>query len=91
MVDKLVALTPQGDLRLLLDDGDPAASRHLLARKDAGEVTAEDMARARGALAPWMGSITFGGPDPRTVYVGSLLGSTIPYFRSPVPGLPMVH
>jgi hypothetical protein len=58
---------------------------------DAGEVTAEDMARARGTLAPWMASITFGGPDLRTVYVGSLLGSTIPYFRSPVPGLPMVH
>ena len=25
------------------------------------------------------------------VYVGSLLGTTIPYFRSPVAGLPMVH
>lgn len=91
MVDKLVALTPQGDLRVLLDDGDPAASRNLLAKMDAGEVTADDMARARGTVAPWMASITFGGPDLRTVYVGSLLGTTIPTFRSPVPGLPMVH
>ena len=33
----------------------------------------------------------FGGPDLRTVYIGSLLGSTIPCFQSPVPGLPMVH
>ena len=38
-----------------------------------------------------MASITFGGPDLRTVYLGSLLGTTIPYFKSPVPGLPMVH
>ena len=91
MVDKLVALTPQGDLRLLLDDGDPTASRNLLDKMDAGTVTAEDMARAKGTLAPWMASITFGGPDLRTVYVGSLLGTTIPCFRSPVPGLPMVH
>ncbi|WP_119292776.1 SMP-30/gluconolactonase/LRE family protein [Azohydromonas sediminis] len=91
MVDKLVALTPQGDLRVLLDDGDPDASRHLLAKMAAGEVSADDMARARGTVAPWMASITFGGPDLRTVYVGSLLGTTIPYFRSPVPGLPMVH
>jgi hypothetical protein len=91
MVDKLVALTPQGDLRLLLDDGDPEASRHLLAKMDAGTVTAEDMARAKGTLAPWMASITFGGADLRTVYIGSLLGTTIPYFRSPVAGLPMVH
>ncbi len=91
MVDKLVALTPQGDLRVLLDDGDPDASRHLLAKMDAGAVTADDMARARGTLAPWMASITFGGADLRTVHVGSLLGTTIPTFRSPVPGLPMVH
>jgi sugar lactone lactonase YvrE len=91
MVDKLVALTPQGDLRLLLDDGDPEASRKLLAKMDAGTVTAEDMAHAKGTLAPWMASITFGGADLRTVYVGSLLGTTIPYFRSPVAGLPMVH
>lgn len=91
MVDRLVALTPQGDLRLLLDDGDPAASRNLVEKMHAGTVTAEDMSRARGTLAPWMASITFGGPDLRTVYVGSLLGTTIPFFRSPVPGLPMVH
>jgi gluconolactonase len=25
------------------------------------------------------------------VYLGSLMGNTIPYFRSPVAGLPMVH
>lgn len=91
MVDKLVALTPEGELRLLLDDGDPQASAALLRKMDEGRVTAEDMARARGTLAPWMASITFGGPDLRTVYVGSLLGTTIPYFRSPVAGLPMVH
>ena len=91
MVDQLIALTPQGDKLLLLDDGEPEASRNLLSRMDAGTVTAEDMGRARGTLAPWMASVTFGGPDLRTVYLGSLLGSTIPYFRSPVPGLPMVH
>lgn len=91
MVDRLVALTPQGELRLLLDDGDPAASRNLVDRMRAGTVSAEDMSRAHGTLAPWMASITFGGPDLKTVYLGSLLGTTIPSFRSPVAGLPMVH
>lgn len=91
MVDQLIALTPQGDKLLLLDDGDPAASQALVQKMGAGTATADDMARARGTLAPWMASITFGGPDLRTVYVGSLLGTTIPYFRSPVAGLPMVH
>jgi hypothetical protein len=38
-----------------------------------------------------MASVTFGGPDLQTVYIGSLKGNRIPCFRAPVPGLPMVH
>ncbi len=91
MVDQLIALTPQGDKRLLLDDGNPEASRNLLDKMAAGTVNAADMQRARGTVAPWMASITFGGPDLRTAYLGSLLGTRIPYFQSPVAGLPMVH
>jgi len=91
MVDQLIALTPEGERLLLLDDGDPDASRTLLDHMAAGTVTPEDMARAHGTLAPWMASITFGGPDLRTAYLGSLMGTTIPCFRSPVAGLPMVH
>jgi len=91
MTDQLIALTPQGERRLLLDDGNPEASRVLLDHMNEGTLTAEDMLRARGTLAPWMASVTFGGPDLRTVYIGSLMGTTIPFFTSPVPGLPMVH
>jgi len=91
MVDQLIALTALGDKLLLLDDGDPAASRNLVDKMAAGSASAADMARAKGTIAPWMASITFGGPDLRTVYLGSLLGTTIPYFRAPVAGLAMVH
>ncbi len=91
MIDQLVAITPEGDKRLLLDDGDPAASKALIDAMRAGHVAPELMIQARGTIAPWMASVTFGGPDLRTVYLGSLMGSRIPYFRSPVAGLPMVH
>jgi gluconolactonase len=91
MVDQLIALTPQGDKRVLLDDGEPEASANLLRRMAEGTVRPEDMQRAHGTIAPWMASVTFGGPDLRTVYLGSLLGTRIPFFRSPVAGLPMVH
>jgi hypothetical protein len=47
-------------------------------------------ATGRG-VAPWMASVTFGGADLRTVYIGSLKGERIPYFRAPVAGLPMAH
>lgn len=91
MTDQLIALTPRGDKRLLLDDGNPEASANLLQRMAQGTVRPEDMQRAHGSIAPWMASVTFGGPDLRTVYLGSLLGTRIPFFRSPVAGLPMVH
>ena len=91
MVDRLIALTPQGDLRVLLDDGDPAASAAFMAHADRGTLTNELMFATHGTIAPWMASVTFGGPDLRTAYIGSLRGTRIPYFRSPVAGLPMVH
>jgi gluconolactonase len=89
--DKLFVLTPEGDLRILLDEGDPA---RVCALEDAfvhNRVTEEVLFATGRGLAPWMASVTFGGPDLQTVYIGSLKGSRIPYFRAPVAGLPMVH
>ncbi len=91
MVDRLIALTPSGDLKVLLDDGDPVASAAFMAHADRGTLTSEMMFATRGTIAPWMASVTFGGPELRTAYIGSLRGTRIPYFRSPVAGLPMVH
>jgi sugar lactone lactonase YvrE len=89
--DKLFVLTPQGDLRVLLDEGDPARVDALEQQFFAGQVT-QDVLFATGAgVAPWMASVTFGGPDLQTAYIGSLRGKRIPFFRAPVPGLPMVH
>ena len=36
-------------------------------------------------------SVTFAGPDLRSVYAGSLGMNRLPTFRLPVPGLPMRH
>ncbi|MFC5607947.1 SMP-30/gluconolactonase/LRE family protein [Variovorax soli] len=91
MTDRLVAITPEGELLTLLDDGNPEATRALDAHYEARTLTPEIMGAACGTLAPWMASLTFGGPDLRTVYLGSLRGSTLPSFRSPVAGLPPIH
>lgn len=89
--DRLIALTPEGEILDLLDDGDPERvaewDRHFFA----GTMTPEILGSAAGSLAPMMASVTFGGPDLRMVYVGSLMGTTVPAFRSPVPGLPLPH
>jgi sugar lactone lactonase YvrE len=89
--DKLFVLTPEGDLRVLLDEGDPAKVDALEQQFFAGAVT-EDVLFATGrGVAPWMASVTFGGTDLRTAYIGSLKGNRIPFFEAPEPGLPMVH
>ncbi len=89
--EKLFALTPQGDLLILFDDGDPATIATLDRNFFAGTLSPQHMTDCRSSVAPWMASVTFGGPDLRTVYIGTLMGTTIPCFRSPVAGLPMVH
>lgn len=91
MADRLIAITPEGDLVTLLDDGDPAGTAALDKAWDEGRVTPELMAGATGTLAPWMASLTFGGADLKTVYLGSLRGSTIPLFQSPVAGQPLIY
>jgi len=89
--DKLFVLTPEGGLRVLLDEGDKEKVDALEKAFFRNHVT-EDVLFATGqGIAPWMASVTFGGPDLQTVYIGSLKGKQIPYFRAPVPGLPMVH
>ena len=90
--DRLVAITPEGDLLELLNDGDrPATERFEAAFATGKPVPFEITMATGGPLCPWLASITFGGPDLTTVYLGGLRTTTIPYFRSPVAGLPMVH
>jgi gluconolactonase len=89
--DRLIVLTPEGEVLTLLDDGDPEGVAAFDAAFFAGTMTPEVLGGGRGTLAPMMASVTFGGPDLKTVYLGSLMGSRLPSFRSPVAGLPLTH
>jgi len=90
--DRLVAITPEGELLVLFEDGDREAAARFDAEFDrGGVVSAETTAQGGGTILPWLTSITFGGPDLRTAYLGTLRATTLPCFTSPVAGLPMVH
>lgn len=90
-LDKLVAITPDGELLELLDDSNPSANAIYEQHFKAGTLTPEIMGANHGTLCPWMASLTFGGADLKTVYLGSLRGSRVPYFQSPVAGQKMIH
>jgi gluconolactonase len=89
--DRLFVITPEGEMRILLDEGDPEKVKRLDDAFHAHTLTEEIFFATGQGLAPWMASVTFGGKDLKTVYIGSLKGSNIPCFQSPIAGLPMVH
>jgi sugar lactone lactonase YvrE len=89
--DQLIAITPQGDVLTLLDDCNPQTNAIYEQHYAAHTVTPDVLGPNHGTLCPWMASLTFGGPDLHTVYLGSLRGTRIPYFKSPVAGQAMIH
>lgn len=89
--DGIYAITPEGEHRMIFDDATPEEVEKLNTAFWKDEVTADLLVSLGGPVATWCASVTFGGPDLKTVYVGSLRQTTLPYFRSPVAGLPMVH
>jgi gluconolactonase len=91
MADQIFVITPEGDFHVVLDDTNEETGMALEQAFVEDRVTPDDMLAAGGTIAPWFASVTFGGPDLGTAYIGSLRGTRIPYFQSPVPGLPMVH
>jgi gluconolactonase len=91
MYDRLIAITPDQEVLTLLDDGGPANAARLDELFYSGRFRPDLITDAGGTLAPWTASLTFGGPDLKTVFLGSLKGTRIPSFRSPVAGLPMSH
>jgi hypothetical protein len=91
LTERLIAITPEGEVWTLLDDGKPEALAIYEQHYQAGTTTPALMGACQGTLAPMMASVAFGGPDLRTVYLGSLAGTRLPCFRSPVAGLPPAH
>ena len=91
MTDGLFVIKPDGDYVMIFDDSNPEEVKKLDDAFQAGTVDAELLLSCGGEIATWCASVTFGGPDLKTVYVGSLRSTNLPYFTSPVAGLPMVH
>src|SRR5712672_1697046 len=92
IADRLIAITPEGDVLELLDDGNHEANARAEAEYATGNpISFETLNATGGSIATWLACVTFGGADLKTAYLGGLKASTIPYFESPVAGLPLAH
>jgi len=84
-------ITSDGDYHVVIEDPREDVLSSFEEKIASGTAQPSDMAMSAGPNLQFITSVTFGGPDLSTVYLGSLAMSRLPTFRSPIPGLPMRH
>lgn len=84
-------ITPDGDYHVVFEDANEEILSTFEDKLRTGTAQPTDMLATVGSTLQLVTSLTFGGPDLRTAYVGSLGMNRLPTFRSPVAGLPMKH
>ncbi|HYL42943.1 MAG TPA: hypothetical protein VEU97_06125, partial [Ktedonobacteraceae bacterium] len=84
-------ITPDGDYHVVFEEANEALLASFGEKIASGTAQPADMAATAGQTLQLITNVTFGGPDLRTVYIGSLGMNRLPTFHSPVPGLPMHH
>ena len=84
-------ITTDGDYHVVFEDANESLLATFEEKIAAGDAQPTDMLATAGKTLQLITSVTFGGPDLQTAYVGSLGMNRLPTFRSPVPGLPMKH
>jgi sugar lactone lactonase YvrE len=89
--NRLFRISPDGEPALLLEDNDPDYVAGIERRLEAGTLRREDVQNVPSKFLKNIASVTFGGADLRTVYLGSLGGDSLAVLRSPVAGEPLPH
>jgi sugar lactone lactonase YvrE len=84
--NRVIRATPDGKQELILEDNDPATLNAAVEAFDNGTYTRRHLDSGGTRRLGNLSGIAFGGPDLKTVYLGSLFGSQIATFRSPVAG-----
>ena len=89
--NRLWYVTPHGEARLLIEDSDAEQLARLTALQKTSGVPRALIYEERGSTLRNISSVAFGGPDLRTVYLGSLMGDQVLAFRAPVAGMKPAH
>jgi sugar lactone lactonase YvrE len=87
----VVVIRPDGSTHTLFEDRNDAALAHLAQEYDARAIAFPSILACRGPHVQTLTSIGFGGPELKTVFMGSLMMPHLLSFESPVAGLPLRH
>ena len=89
--NRLVRIAPDGSHHVVMQENDPARVDMVERKLTERTLAREDVQNTPTRVLKNIASVAFGGPDLRTVYLGSLGGDTLGVFRSPVAGAAPVH
>jgi hypothetical protein len=89
--NRLLRIAPDGRQQVILEDSDPEVVAAVERKFGKSALERADIDAGRERTLGNLASIAFGGPDLRTVYLGSLFGARIATFRSPVAGAEPPH
>lgn len=89
--NRVYRVGPDRHIELVIDDSDDDIVDRLEAAFESDTLRRPDLGAASGSRLKNPSSLAFGGSDLRTAYLGSLKGTALASFRSPVAGVPQVH
>jgi sugar lactone lactonase YvrE len=89
--NRVIRVAPDGKQELILEDVVPGHVDRVEAARAQGKFDREHFYMRSGRKVEALTSVAFGGPDLRTVYLGSLTNNRVASFRSGVPGETPVH
>lgn len=89
--NRVIRVDRDGGQQLILEDCDPAHLERCERAFVAGALGRPHLDTCGGQVLQNISSLTFGGADLRTAYLGCLLGERLACFRSPVAGHPLPH
>ncbi|WGF88129.1 SMP-30/gluconolactonase/LRE family protein [Marinivivus vitaminiproducens] len=89
--NRVIRATPDGKQDLILEDADPDVTEAAEAAFQNDTYNRSHLDAGGKRTLGNLSGIAFGGEDLRTVYLGSLFGSRIARFRSPIAGAEPVH
>lgn len=82
----IAVIARDGALHTVFEEVNEPALQRLVDAVAAGQASPELLARCFSPTLKLPTSLAFGGPDGRTVYVGSLAGNALATFRAPIAG-----
>lgn len=89
--NRILRVMPDGSWHQVAQDTHEAHMAQIRAAIESGTLDRTLLYTNPARVLPNVTSLAFGGPDLRTAYIGSVSGTRIAAFRSPVAGVPPAH